>query len=114
MKIRLIVVALMLCLAAPAFSQFRTIAEAYEVGISDVRLPQNDGGTMAFKKCGACDYETRRVSRDAVWVSEGSMADSAGSRRTSSNVSASRISIPILLSSIGAPLYTSRASCQAN
>ena len=71
MKIRLIVVVLMLCLAAPAFSQFRTIAEAYEVGISDVRLPQNEGGTMAFKKCGDCDYETRRVSRDAVWEFNG-------------------------------------------
>ena len=94
MKIRLIVVALMLCLAAPAFSQFRTIAEAYEVGISDVRLPQNEGGTIAFKKCGDCDYETRRVSRDVVWEFNGEGMSLEKFRRAFATVDRSR-DIPV-------------------
>jgi len=71
MKMKLIVTALLLCLSVPALAQFKTIAEAYEVQIGDVRLPQNDIGTIAFKRCGDCDYETRRINRGTVWEFNG-------------------------------------------
>ena len=71
MKIKMIITALLLCLAVPAAAQFKTISEAYEVRISDVRSPQNDVGTIAFKKCVECDYETKRVNRATVWEFNG-------------------------------------------
>ncbi len=71
MKIKTIFAALLLSLSLTAAAQFTTIAEAYEVSINDVRLPQNELGTIAFKKCSDCDYETRRISRDTVWEFNG-------------------------------------------
>ncbi len=62
MKIKMIVTALLLSLTITAVAQMQTVAEAYEVALSDVRLPQNEVGTIAFKTCVDCPYETKRVN----------------------------------------------------
>jgi hypothetical protein len=67
MKIKMIVTALLLSLSITAAAQFKTIAEAYEVAPSDVRLPQNEAGTIAFKKCSDCSYTTKRVTAATIW-----------------------------------------------
>ena len=71
MKIKMIFTVLLLSLSLTAAAQFKTIAEAYEVSINDLRLPQSEAGTIAYKKCSDCDYETRRVNRATVWEFNG-------------------------------------------
>ena len=71
MKIKMIVTALLLSLALPAAADFRTIQAAYEVSLDDVRLPQIDAGTISFKKCFECPYETKRVTASTGWVING-------------------------------------------
>ena len=71
MKLRLFITAMMLGLAMPAAAEFKTIAEAYEVALSEIRLPQSASGTIAFKPCATCDFSTRRVDADTRWVING-------------------------------------------
>lgn len=71
MKTKIIITAAALLLSIPAIAQFKAITEAYEVALHDLRLPRNDGGTIAFKACGECDYETRRVAANARWQING-------------------------------------------
>ena len=67
MKTKMIITALALCLALPAAAGFRTIQKGYELPIDHVRLPQFAKGTIAFKKCGNCPYETKRLSSNVEW-----------------------------------------------
>lgn len=71
MKFRIIITALTLSLALPAAADFRTIVEGYEVSLPSVRLPQSESGTIAFKKCAECPYQTLRLAADAEWVING-------------------------------------------
>ena len=71
MKFKVLIAAIILGLALPAAAQFRTISKAHEVRLSDLRLPVSDGGTVAYKPCDTCPYETKRVSSDAQWVFDG-------------------------------------------
>jgi len=71
MNTKIIVAVATLILAVPAFAEFTLITEGAEVALSDVRLPRNDGGTISYKSCRQCDYETRRVDRDARWLLNG-------------------------------------------
>lgn len=71
MKLKIVVTALVLSLALPAAAQFRTISEAYEVALSDIRLPQRSVGTIAYKQCAECQYETKRVDASTVWQING-------------------------------------------
>jgi hypothetical protein len=58
-------------LTIPALAQFKPVTDGYEVALSDVRLPHADGGTIAFKPCGECNYDTRRVNKDVRWELNG-------------------------------------------
>lgn len=71
MKLKIILTAFLIALALPAAAQLRTISEAYEVALSDIRLPQRAAGTIGFKKCADCAYETKRVTESTVWEING-------------------------------------------
>lgn len=71
MKTRYLLSVLLLALALPAAAEFRTVAEAYEIELSNLRLPQNAAGTIAYKTCDACEYQTTRVSADTRWILNG-------------------------------------------
>ncbi len=71
MKSRIIITALLLSLALPAAADFRTIVEGYEVSVRNIRLPQTESGTIAFKSCGECPYQTKRVAADVSWEVDG-------------------------------------------
>ncbi len=71
MKFKVLIAAIILGVALPAMAQFRTVSKAHEVRLSDLRLPQNDGGTVAYKPCDECPYETKRTSSDAQWILDG-------------------------------------------
>jgi len=64
MKLKLLIAAALLSLALPAAAEFKQVAEAYEVALSDLRLPRGDGGTVAFKECANCEYRRIRVGAD--------------------------------------------------
>ena len=68
-KIFLALAALMLSL--PAAAEMRTHIEAWELPASYVRLPVTDAGTVAFKLCHSCAYETRQTARNMVWKLNG-------------------------------------------
>ena len=67
MKIRIITIALALCLALPAAAGPKSIQKGHELPLDHVRLPASEIGTIAFKKCGNCPYTTKRLSSDIEW-----------------------------------------------
>lgn len=71
MKFKVLIAAIILGLALPVAAQFRTIQEAYEVQLSDLRLPHNEVGTVAFKTCDDCPYQTKRVNGNTQWILDG-------------------------------------------
>ena len=81
MKIKVLIAAIILGLALPVVAQFRTIAEAYEVRLSDLRLPQNKNGSLSYKPCDDCAYSTIPASSDAQWILDGQTLPFAKFRR---------------------------------
>ena len=71
MKLHLIIAALLIGLSQVAAADFRTIQQGYEVSRAEVRLPRSEGGTIAFRECSSCDYQTRRVSPATRWLING-------------------------------------------
>ena len=71
MKTKLLIAIAMMGLALPAAADFTTVQIAYEVALSEVRLPRNEKGTIAFKECADCEYQTKRVSADIRYRVDG-------------------------------------------
>jgi len=71
MKTKIIIAALALMLAIPAAAQMRLITQSFECTLNNVRLPQSNVGTIAYKPCADCDYRTNRVSPNVVWELNG-------------------------------------------
>ena len=67
MKPRLMITAALLALALPTAAEFRTVQEAYEVALSDLRLPRAEGGTIVFKECANCEYVRYQVGADTQY-----------------------------------------------
>lgn len=72
MKTRLMAAALFLCLAMPVSAEFKLLAKGYEVDVSNVRLPQSEGGTIGFRECDKCVHMTKRVTSETMWMLDGS------------------------------------------
>lgn len=62
MKLAKVMIALLATSSVPAVADFEVVSKAHEVLLSDLRLPQNANGTLAFKPCPTCDYQTVRVN----------------------------------------------------
>jgi hypothetical protein len=60
MKFRVLIAATLLSLALPASADFTVVQEAYEVALSNLRLPLSESGTLMFRKCDSCDYSMGR------------------------------------------------------
>jgi len=71
MKTKLLIATAMIGLALPAAADFTTVQLAYEVALSEVRLPRIENGTIAFKECEDCDYKTKRVSANIRYLVDG-------------------------------------------
>ena len=71
MKLKLLIAAALLCMAFPAAADFTTVQQAYEIALSDLRLPRNKTGTIAFKECDSCKYMTVRVGADTRYTLNG-------------------------------------------
>ena len=68
-------------IALPAAAGFQTVAEAHEVSLADLRLPQSESGTVSFKTCDGCSVQVKRVGEDAQWVLNGKSLSLAKFRR---------------------------------
>jgi hypothetical protein len=71
MKTKLLIAAALLSLALPVHADFTTVQEAYEIALSDLRLPRDVSGTIEFKECQSCDYESVRVGADTRYTLNG-------------------------------------------
>jgi hypothetical protein len=71
MKLKLIIAATMLGLAMPAAADYETNYEAYEVWLSDIRLPQSETGTITFKPCSSCEFRTHYIDSNIRWLLNG-------------------------------------------
>ncbi len=68
MHIRKLLALVLLGLSLSAAADFRTIIEAYEVFVGDMRLPRSEGGTLTFKRCADCELQTVRVNGKTRYV----------------------------------------------
>lgn len=68
MHIRKLLILVLLGLSLSAAADFTTITAAYEVPVSDLRLPGTVGGTLAFKQCSECETQTLRVTGQTRYV----------------------------------------------
>ncbi len=68
MQLRQLLALVLLGLSLAAAADFRTITEAYEVDLSDLRLPGSENGMLTFKQCSDCEAQTLRVSGKTRYV----------------------------------------------
>ena len=68
MHIRKILAVVLLGLSLSATADFTTITAAYEVAVSDLRMPRSTGGTLTFRRCAECELETVRVNRKTRYI----------------------------------------------
>ena len=59
-KLILLVAAILIC--GQASADFKTVARAYEVPLSELSLPVSSSGTVSFRQCDSCERLTVRVS----------------------------------------------------
>lgn len=71
MNFKALTTAILLMLVLPAAGQIRTVQLAHEVPLDDLRLPQSEGGTIGFKSCEDCEYQTERVTAATRWSLNG-------------------------------------------
>ena len=81
MKFKVLIAAIILGLALPAAADFKTVAEAYEVSLKDLRVPQSESGTVSYKTCDACSHQVKRVGEGTQWVLNGKSLSLAKFRR---------------------------------
>ncbi|MCG8369133.1 MAG: hypothetical protein MJA32_01320 [Proteobacteria bacterium] len=88
MKLKVSITAVLLALAFPAAADGTVVQEAYEVALSDLRLPRAEGGTIAFKECASCDYRRVPVAADTVYRVNGRKVPLAAFRLAVADVAA--------------------------
>jgi len=69
-----------------ATADMRTIAEAYEVTLSDLQMPASENGVLAFKQCSTCDLEVVNVSDHTKYVLNHEDVELADFRRSIATV----------------------------
>ncbi len=68
MHIQKLLALFLLGLSLTATAQFVTITEAYEVDVSELRMPRNTGGTLTFRQCSDCELQTLLVTSKTRYV----------------------------------------------
>lgn len=75
MRIRLILTALIVCVSLPAAAEFRTVALAYEIALSDLRVPVTSSGSLIFKECAECESQNIRMTRNTRFIVNGTAVE---------------------------------------
>lgn len=68
MHIRLFVISLLATLSFAASAENHIISQAYEVAVSNLRLPGNLVGSVSFKECDSCLKQTVRVTTETQYL----------------------------------------------
>lgn len=71
MHIRLYLALILLALSLPASADLSTVTQAYEVPVSELRLPRNATGTLGFRTCDDCVPQAVRVKSSTRYVLNG-------------------------------------------
>lgn len=71
MKTRHFIIAALLSLSLPAAADFTTYAAAYELALSDFRVPATPSSGVIFRKCADCDMQTIRVTPNTQYIING-------------------------------------------
>ena len=71
MKFKVLIAATLLALSLPVAAEWEPPQESHEARLSELRLPQNEAGTVGFKPCEDCAYVVRRVDANTQWVLDG-------------------------------------------
>lgn len=94
MNLRIVSAAALLSVSLAATAQLKTISEAYEVSTSNLRLPTLENGTIVFRKCPDCDYESLRVLETTVYEFNGEQMSLEKFRRSVANLDSTK-NIPV-------------------
>ncbi len=62
MKINVLFLTLLLVLPLSVTAEFKTVALAHEVALSNFRIPASPNSGLGFKTCDTCDMRTVRVT----------------------------------------------------
>jgi hypothetical protein len=65
---RKLLILVLLGLSLSAAADLTTITAAYEVAVSDLRLPGSENGTLTFRRCPSCEAQTLRVTSKTRYV----------------------------------------------
>ena len=65
---RNLLILVLLGLSLSATAGLTTVTAAYEVAVTDLRLPVSVNGTLTFKQCPDCDAQTLRVTSKTRYV----------------------------------------------
>ncbi len=65
---RKLLILVLLGLSLSAAADLTTITAAYEVAVSDLRLPGSENGTLTFRQCPDCEAQTLRVTGKTRYV----------------------------------------------
>lgn len=71
MNIKKLLVCILLSFSLPAAADFVTVSEAYEIALSDFRVPATPSSGVQFKKCDECEFQTIRVTPNTQYVING-------------------------------------------
>ena len=71
MQIQKFIAVIFLGLSLSATADFVTVTEAYEVRVSNLTMPVNEGGTLKFKQCNDCEWQTVLVNSGTQYVLNG-------------------------------------------
>jgi hypothetical protein len=71
MMTRVLSIALLLAVSCSVPAEIRTVQQAHEVLLADLRLPQTGAGTLGFRSCDECEFRAEQVSANTRWSLNG-------------------------------------------
>ena len=71
MKFKVLIAAIIFALSLPVAAEWERPQQSHEARLSELRLPQNEAGTVGFKPCEDCAYVVKRVDANTEWVLDG-------------------------------------------
>ena len=71
MNIRKLLICALLVISLPAVAKFTTISRAYELALSDLRVPATPNSGVIFKECAECNMVSVRVTPNTQYIVNG-------------------------------------------
>ena len=75
-----------LAISLPAVADFNTVNLAYEVALSEFRMPATSNSTLSFRECDGCVIQTYRVTNETQYVLNRTSIDLSDFRKLLSKV----------------------------